>query len=142
MFTLFSFFLWESDFFLFVLFCYRQEQVLNLQDTVDRLTEEKRDIERRAAELAQTCRQLTEANDTLTTRTFALAEEVTAAPEKIRRELMAQLAECKASLQEAQEELDAMRTSEQSQTEALLDELNSMQTENGNLRAQLRAVKK
>lgn len=130
--------------FLIVLFAflYRQEQILNLQDTVDCLTEEKRDLERRVTELTQTCRQLTDAKDTLTAQTFALAEEATAAPDKIRRELMAQLAECKASLKEAQEELDAMRRSEQSQTEALLDELNSMQTENGNLRAQLRAVRK
>jgi uncharacterized protein Yka (UPF0111/DUF47 family) len=55
---------------------------------------------------------------------------------------MAQLTECRANLKEAQEELDAVRRSDQSQTEALLDELNSLQTDNGNLRAQLRAVKK
>lgn len=103
---------------------------------------EKRDIEKRATDAARTIRELTEANGTLTERTLTLAEEVASAPEKVRRELMGQLSECKASLQEAEETLDAMRKSEQNQTEALLDELNSMQTENGNLRAQLRAVKK
>lgn len=95
-----------------------------------------------AAEQAETCRQLTEANNTLSARTLTLAEEAASAPEKIKRQLEAQLAECKASLELAQDEIDAMRTSEQSQRIALLDELNSMQTENGSLRAQLRAAKK
>jgi chromosome segregation ATPase len=113
-----------------------------LQETVDRITTEKREVEKEAAAQAETCRQLTQANNTLSTRALTLAEEAAAAPEKVRKELTAQLAECKAKLQEAQEEVDAMRRSDQSQTEALLDELNSLQTDNGNLRAQLRAVKK
>lgn len=71
-----------------------------------------------------------------------LAEEAANAPEMVKRQLEAQLAECKATLKAAEEEIEAMRTSEQSQRIALMDELNSMQTENSNLRAQLRAVKK
>jgi outer membrane protein TolC len=45
------------------------------------------------------------------------------------------------ALAAAEEEVDAMRSAEQGQRIALLDELNSMQTENGQLRAQLRAAK-
>lgn len=109
---------------------------------MDRISAEKMEVELHAAEQANTLRQLTEANNTLSARTLSLADEAASAPEKVRRELMSQLAECRASLKEAQEELDAMRRSEHTQTEALLDELNTMQTENGNLRAQLRAMKK
>jgi len=95
-----------------------------------------------AAEQAETCRQLTEANNSLSARTLTLAEEAASAPEMVRKQLEGQLAECKAALNAAQDEVDAMRMSEQSQRIALLDELNSMQTENGVLRAQLRAIKK
>jgi len=66
-----------------------------------------------------------------------------------------QLEECKAQLEESRklldartkelqnvrEDIDATRAAEQGQKIALLDELNSMQTENGQLRAQLRAAK-
>jgi hypothetical protein len=70
-----------------------------------------------------------------------LAEEAASAPDKIKKQLDGQLAECRASLTRAEDELEAMRTSEQSQRIALLDELNSMQTENSQLRAQIRAKK-
>jgi len=113
-----------------------------LQEAVDRFTAEKREIEKQLAALEENCRQLTQANNTLSARALTLADEAATAPEKVRKELMAQLMECRANLKEAQEELDAVRRSDQSQTEALLDELNSLQTDNGNLRAQLRAVKK
>ncbi|KII95270.1 hypothetical protein PLICRDRAFT_48232 [Plicaturopsis crispa FD-325 SS-3] len=119
-----------------------QDEVQRLQDVVERIRAEKLEIESLAAEQAETCRQLTDANNTLSAKTLTLAEEAASAPEMIKRQLEAQLAECKASLNLAQEEVDAMRSSEQSQRIALLDELNSMQTENSNLRAQLRAVKK
>lgn len=62
--------------------------------------------------------------------------------EKVRQELQAQLTEVKGQLEEAQGDLDRMRRSEQTQTEALLEELNTLQNDNGNLRAQLRAAKK
>ncbi|KAG1830321.1 Up-regulated during septation-domain-containing protein [Suillus variegatus] len=86
-------------------------------------------------------RALTEANSSLSAKTLTLAEEAAAAPEKVRKQLEAQLAECTEALREAREEVDGMRMSEQTQRIALLDELNSVQTENGNLRAQLRAKK-
>lgn len=78
----------------------------------------------------------------MSARTLTLAEEAASAPEAIRKQLEAQLAESKAALKEAQEHLEIIATSEQAQKAALLDELNSMQTDNGNLRAQLRALKK
>ena len=120
---------------------YRQDEVQELQDAVERITSEKQEVEMLAAEQAETCRQLTEANNTLSARTLTLAEEAASAPEAVRKQLEAQLAECRVALEKAQDEVDAMRTSEQSQRIALLDELNTMQTENGVLRAQLRARK-
>lgn len=126
----------------FLLTCFREEQVRDLQDSVDTLTAQKLEIETQAAEQAETCRQLTEANNTLSARTLTLAEEAASAPEMIKKQLDAQLAESRAALKDAQEQLEAISTSEQNQKVALLDELNTMQTENGQLRAQLRALKK
>lgn len=108
---------------------------------IERVSNEKTEVEMLAAEQAETCRQLTEANNTLSARTLTLAEEAASAPEMVRKQLEGQLAECRAALERAQGEVDAMRASEQSQGIALLDELNSVQTENEALRAQLRARK-
>ncbi|KAJ6561493.1 Up-regulated during septation-domain-containing protein [Mycena vulgaris] len=119
-----------------------QNEVAQLQGTVERISGEKRDVETRAAEQAATCSQLTEANNALSAKTLALAAEAASAPETVRRQLEAQLAEVRAALDTAQAEVDAMRMSEQGQRMALLDELNTMQMENGKLRDQLRAVKK
>ena len=101
---------------------------------------EKREVESHAAEQAETCRQLTEANNTLSARALSLAEEVASAPGAVRNELEKQLASCRSELQKAQEEIHAMRTAEASQSLALMDELNQMQGENETLRAQLRAA--
>lgn len=119
-----------------------EDEMHRLQDSVDMITAQKLEIEMQAAEQAETCRQLTEANNTLSARALTLAEEAASAPEAIRKQLEAQLAESRAALKGAQEQLDAIISSEQNQKAALLDELNAMQTENGQLRAQLRAVKK
>lgn len=108
---------------------------------IERVSNEKTEVEMLAAEQAETCRQLTEANNTLSARTLTLAEEAASAPEMVRKQLEGQLTECRAALERAQGEVDAMRASEQSQGIALLDELNSVQTENEALRAQLRARK-
>lgn len=117
-------------------------EIQDLQAAVDRAVAEKRDVEMHAADQAETCRQLTWANSTLSAKTLSLAQEAASAPEIVRKQLEGQLDECRKALREAQEEVEAMRTSEQTQRIALLDELNSMQTENGNLRAQLRALKR
>ncbi|KAG5652093.1 hypothetical protein H0H81_006313 [Sphagnurus paluster] len=117
------------------------EEMQELQNALERIESEKRDVEMLAAEQAETCRQLTEANNTLSARTLTLAEEAASAPEMVRKQLEGQLTETRAALEVAQDEVQAMRTSEQTQRIALLDELNSMQTENAQLRAQLRARK-
>ena len=113
-----------------------------LQDNIERLALEKQDIETRAADQAETLRQLTEVNNTLSARTLTLAEEAAKGPEKVRKELEAQLADCRSKLTAAETEVTAMRMSEQSQRLALMNELNSVQTENDRLRDQLRAMKR
>lgn len=117
------------------------DEIRDLQDAIERAVSESREMEMHAADQAETCRQLTEANSSLSAKTLTLAEEAAAAPEKVRKQLEGQLAECTEALRKAREEVDDMRMSEQTQRIALLDELNSMQTENGTLRAQLRAKK-
>ncbi|KAG2060355.1 hypothetical protein BDR06DRAFT_927171 [Suillus hirtellus] len=117
------------------------DEIRDLQDAIERAVSEAREMEMHAADQAETCRQLTEANSSLSAKMLTLAEEAAAAPEKVRKQLEAQLAECTEALRKAREEVDGMRMSEQTQRIALLDELNSVQTENGNLRAQLRAKK-
>jgi len=118
------------------------DEIRELQDAVECAVAEKREMEMHAADQAEMCRQLTEANNALSAKMLTLAEEAAAAPEKVRQQLEGQLAECGEALRKAKEEIEVMRASEQTQRIALLDELNSMQMEHDNLRAQLRAVKK
>ncbi|KAF5363355.1 hypothetical protein D9756_000267 [Leucocoprinus leucothites] len=119
-----------------------QEEFQLLHETIERLTAEKREIESLAAEQAETCKQLSEANDTLSARTLTLAEEAASAPEKVRKQLEGQISEFKNKLEKAEAEIEEMKTSGQMQRAALFDEMNTMNEENANLRAQLRAVKK
>ncbi|KAG2135707.1 Up-regulated during septation-domain-containing protein [Suillus bovinus] len=91
---------------------------VKLQDAIERAVCEAREMEMHAADQAETS---------------------ASAPEKVRKQLEGQLTECTEALRQATEEINDMRMSEQTQRIALLDELNSVQTENGNLRAQLRA---
>jgi hypothetical protein len=72
---------------------------------------------------------------------MALAEEAANAPEVIRKQFESQLVDARAALRAAEDEIMTLRTSEQSQGLALLNELNAVQTENTQLRAQLRARK-
>ena len=124
----------------FFFFFFSQDEIQHFQSTIDRLESEKRQLESLAAEQAETCAQLNEANNTLSTRALTLAEEAAKAPEMVRKQLEAHLNECKRALDVAKGEVDDMRSSEQSQKAVLLNELNEMQTENANLRAQLRAM--
>ncbi|KAL5530104.1 hypothetical protein ACEPAF_6361 [Sanghuangporus sanghuang] len=117
-----------------------QGEIVELQESIGKVTSEKRELEAQAAEQAETCRQLTEANNMLSARALSLAEEVASAPEAIRNQLEKQLSDCRSELQKAEVEIHAMRTAEASQNLALMDELNTMQGENENLRAQLRAA--
>ncbi|KAL6309835.1 Up-regulated during septation-domain-containing protein [Sparassis latifolia] len=115
-----------------------QDEVDYLQDSVDRIMAEKLEIETQAEEQAETCRQLSDANNTLSARALNLASEAASASDSVRKQMESQLAETNASLAEAKEEIEAMHRSQQTQQMALMEELNSMQTENANLRAQLR----
>jgi hypothetical protein len=116
----------------------RQDEIHQLQEAVDRLTLEKQEIEAQVAKQAETCRQLTQTNSSLSARAHTLAQEAAAAPALARK----QLDQCQIDLQKAQEQIEAMRMSENDQRIALLDELNAAQTENDNLRTQLRVLKK
>lgn len=111
-----------------------------LQETIDQIIAEKLDIEAQAAEQAETCRQLTEANNALSARMLSLAEDAASAGNSTgaKQQLEAKLAECNAALAKAKEEIDTIRASQQMQQMALLEELNNVQTENSNLREQLR----
>jgi len=113
-----------------------------LHDTVERLTTEKHQIESLAAEQAETCRQLTDANNVLSARTLTLAEEAASAPEMVRRQLEMQIAELKKQLEKTEVEIEDMTTAAQRQRAALFEEMNTMNEENTNLRAQLRAAKR
>ena len=90
---------------------------------VEQLSAEKMAVEQRAAEQAETLRELTEANAALSARALQLAQDAVA----------------------AQDELRVVRSTserEQEQRLALLEEINLVQTENGSLRQQLRALGK
>ncbi|KXN89440.1 hypothetical protein AN958_05602 [Leucoagaricus sp. SymC.cos] len=119
-----------------------QEEVQILHESIERLSVEKRQIESLAAEQAETCRQLTNANNSLSARTLTLAEEAASAPEVVRKQLEAQINELKKNLEKAEAEIEDMKTSAQTQRAALFEEMNTMNEENANLRAQLRAAKK
>ena len=60
---------------------HRDEEVQQLQETIDQIMAEKLEIEAQAAEQAETCRQLTEANNTLSARMLSLALSPKIAPE-------------------------------------------------------------
>ena len=126
--------------YIFLFSFFSQDEMQQYQSTIDRLETEKRQLENLAAEQAETCAQLNEANNTLSARALTLAEEAANAPEMVRKQLEAHLNESKKALDIAKAEVDQMRGSEQSQKALLLDELNEMQTDNANLRAQLRAM--
>ncbi|KAI9431299.1 Up-regulated during septation-domain-containing protein [Lactarius indigo] len=103
-----------------------EEQLVHsdgLQEQLDQLAAEKLAVEERAAEQAETLRQLTEANAVLSARALQLAEDAAAVQEELRA-------------------VNAVSEREQSQRLALLEEINLVQTENGSLRQQLRALGK
>ena len=117
---------------------HRLDEVVQLQEAFDRLEAEKRELEEQAVEQAETCRQLTASNASLSAQSLSLAEEITSATNAVRKQMETQLAQAGSRLAKANEEIEAMRMSEQTQRVALLEELNAAQTENDNLRAQLR----
>lgn len=114
------------------------DEVAQLQEIIDQLAAEKRELEEQVAELAETCHQLTAANASLSAQSLSLADEITSATNAVRKQMEAQLSVAESKLAKANEEIDAMTMSEQTQRVALLEELNAAQTENESLRAQLR----
>jgi chromosome segregation ATPase len=84
----------------------REDEVQPLQNTIERITAEKRELEASAAEQAETCRQLQEANDTLSARTLSLAEEAASSADNVK----GQLVECQRALENAQEEIANLST--------------------------------
>lgn len=114
------------------------DEVAQLQEIVDQLEAEKREVERQFTEQAETCRQLTTANASLSAQSLSLADEFTSATNAVRKQMENQLALVESKLTQANEEIEAMQMSEQTQRVALLEELNAAQTENETLRAQLR----
>ena len=93
------------------------------EDQVERLSAEKLALEQRAAEQAETLRELTSANAALSARALQLAQDAAAAAEELRA-------------------VSSVSERDQAQKLALLEEINLVQTENGNLRQQLRALGK
>jgi chromosome segregation ATPase len=117
---------------------HRVDEVAQFQEALYRLEIEKQELEEQATELDEACRQLTAANASLSEQSLSLADEVTSAANAVRKQMEAQIAQVERKLADANEEIEAMRMSEQTQRVALLEELNAAQTENDNLRAQLR----
>ncbi|KAI0796236.1 Up-regulated during septation-domain-containing protein [Irpex lacteus] len=120
---------------------YRQDELHFLQESVDQLQTEKQELETQAAAQAETCAQLTEANATLSARALTMANEAASNTDTVRRQLEAQLSECRTQLAKVKDELESTQRSQQTQQMALLEELNSVQNENTNLRNQLRGKK-
>ncbi|KAH8830989.1 Up-regulated during septation-domain-containing protein [Flagelloscypha sp. PMI_526] len=121
-----------------------QDELATLQEAVDRLSQQKREIESRAADQAATLQQLTEANNALSAKTLSLAAEAAdvSSMERLKNTLEAQLLESKNALDAAQQEIDEMKGTQAMQRIQLLDEMNTLQSDNSQLRAQLRALKK
>ncbi|KAH9017485.1 hypothetical protein EDB83DRAFT_2571256 [Lactarius deliciosus] len=93
------------------------------QGQVDQLAAEKLAVEEHVAEQTETLRQLTEANGVLSARALQLAEDAAAVQEELRT-------------------VNAVSERKQTQRLALLEEINLVQTENGGLCQQLRALGK
>ena len=112
-----TFLVWEkASADIFVCWVYRKEQV-------EQLMAEKLATEQRAAEQAETLRELTEVNTALSARALQLAQDAAAAEDELRT-------------------VRSVSEREQTQRLALLEEINLVQTENGSLRQQLRALGK
>ncbi|KAH7343898.1 Up-regulated during septation-domain-containing protein [Rhizoctonia solani] len=116
------------------------EELEQLQAGYEELLEIKAQLEIDAAGQAEVCASLTEANKTLSASALSLANESSTSVVAARAKLEAEAAELKKKSNELEAELDRVRGAEQSQRIALLDELNTMQTENTNLRNQIRAL--
>ncbi|CEL59448.1 hypothetical protein RSOLAG1IB_03381 [Rhizoctonia solani AG-1 IB] len=118
----------------------RIEELEQIQAGYEELLEIKAQLEIDAARQAEVCANLTEANNTLSASALSLANESSTSVVAARAKLETEAAALKKKSDELEAELDRVRGAEQSQRIALLDELNTMQTENTNLRNQIRAL--
>ncbi|QRV72680.1 Up-regulated during septation protein [Ceratobasidium sp. AG-Ba] len=119
------------------------EEIEQLQAAYDEVMEIRAQLEVDAAGQAEVCAHLTEANATLSARALTLAEESANASAPVaaaRAKLEAEAVELRKKSAKLEQELERVRNAEQNQRIALLDELNSMQTENTNLRNQIRGL--
>lgn len=132
---------------------FRMDEIHDLHATIERLEEQKNALEEQAAEQAETCKQLNEANDALSAKTLTLAAEAAAAAaasgpaaaggasaDQIKK-LEQQLVAAQKELADLNDLLDRTTMAEANQRVALLDELNTLQQENGTLRNQLRQIR-
>lgn len=84
-------------------------EVQLLQAMVERLQQQKLEIEQRAADQAETTRQLSETNERLSARALTLATEAANVEDGVRRQMEAQLTELKSALAGAQEEASVLQ---------------------------------
>lgn len=130
----------RSPLFFFSRLSPRLDEISRLQQTLDQVLNEKRELEVQAIEQSNAVQNLTQANNRLSARALAIAEEVASTP-TLKAKLESQVSDLRAQLEEAQDEITRMRSSESTQRVTLLNELNELQQENGKLRDQLRAKK-
>lgn len=130
----------RSPLFFFLRLSPRLDEISRLQQTLDQVLNEKRELEVQAIEQSNAVQNLTQANNRLSARALAIAEEVASTP-TLKAKLESQVSDLRAQLEEAQDEITRMRSSESTQRVTLLNELNELQQENGKLRDQLRAKK-
>ncbi|KAH9943146.1 Up-regulated during septation-domain-containing protein [Epithele typhae] len=105
------------------------DEIANLQEAVDRLTAEKLDLETLAAEQAETCSQLTEANNTLSARVLNLAEQSNGAAtsDTERRKLEQKLEAERKRLREDMGRLEVEKLSLEAEKARLEEELQNNQ---------------
>jgi len=101
----------------------RRADLVSRTEQVEQLAAEKLAAEEQAAEQAETLRELTEANAALSARALQLSQDAVAVQDELRA-------------------VSSVSEREQAQRLALLEEINLVQTENGSLRQQLRALGK
>lgn len=116
--------------------CVSEQEVRELNASLEFLSEEKAAVESQMTTHTNTIQQLQDTNNTLSTRSLHLAQEANTVSQTKR-----QLETTQNALFALQKEMEQIRNAESSQQSALMDELNLLQTDNQNLRAQLRAKK-
>ena len=100
-----------------------RDELNSVRSALDNATNSKRSLEVQAAAQAETCERLSQANDQLSARALALADEAEREKRALQRRLQDELAVLRKQLDEAQEDADEQKTRGQSQRIQLLDEV-------------------